>query len=101
MITDNKVDRIEYIWQHTELKDLFDVVIISADVHSQKTEKKIFEVTLEQSGLNPKSCVFIDNTAKNLIVPEQMGFKTILFDDETRDVEGMIKYEIHSFIERN
>jgi len=86
MITDNKVDRIETILENTELKDLFDVVIISAGVHAQKTESKIFEEALRMAELNPMECVFIDNTAMNLEVPSKMGFQTILFDDDKRDI---------------
>lgn len=86
MITDNKVDRIETILENTELKNLFDVVTISADVHAQKTEAKIFDAALSKASLSPAECVFIDNTAKNLEIPSGMGFKTILFDDEKRDM---------------
>ena len=85
MITDNKVDRIRTIVEHTELKDLMDVVVISADVHSRKTESKIFEETLKRSGMKAEECVFIDNTAENLVEPAKMGFTTIFFDDEIRD----------------
>jgi putative hydrolase of the HAD superfamily len=87
MITDNKVDRIEAILDHTELKGLFDVVIISANVHSRKTEEDIFVEALKQSGLAAEECVFIDNTIENLDAPNRMGFKTVYFDDEIRDYE--------------
>ncbi len=85
MITDNKADRIDAIINNTELKGLFDVVIISANVRSRKTEEKIFKEALDKSGLAADECVFIDNTAANLVVPEKMGFTTVLFDDEKRD----------------
>ena len=85
MITDNKADRIKALVDKTELKGLFDVVIISAEVHSRKSDKKIFEETLKQSGLKSSECVFIDNTASNLEKPSEMGFNTVFFDDENRD----------------
>ena len=86
MITDNKVDRIETILKELNLQDLFDVVVISAEVHAGKTEEKIFEVALDRSRLEPQEIVFIDNTARNLEVPAKMGFETIYFDDEKRDL---------------
>lgn len=86
MITDNKVDRIETILKALNLKDLFDVVVISAEVHAGKTEEAIFEVALGRSGLEPQESVFIDNTTRNLEVPVKMGFRTIFFDDEKRDL---------------
>jgi putative hydrolase of the HAD superfamily len=36
--------------------------------------------------LESGECVFIDNTAQNLVVPRQMGFRTVYFDDEKRDL---------------
>lgn len=86
MITDNKVDRIETILKEKGLEELFDVVVISAQVHSGKTEERIFEEALKRSNLKPQECVFIDNTAQNLEVPAKMGFRTVYFDDEKRDL---------------
>ena len=91
MITDNKADRINTIVDNTVLKDLLDVVIISANVHSRKIEKKIFEEALKESGLKAEECVFIDNTAANLVVPSEMGFTTIYFDDEKRDFSSLYR----------
>ena len=89
MITDNKADRIKTIVNNTELKDLFDVIIISADVHSRKSESKIFVEALKQSGLKAEESIFIDNTASNLKIPSEMGFTTIYFDDEKRDYSSL------------
>lgn len=90
MITDNKADRIQAILTQYGLKELFDVVVISANVHSRKAEKRIFEEALRQSGLQAAECVFIDNTPANLIAPAEMGFTTIYFDDEKREYEKLI-----------
>ncbi len=89
MITDNKADRLKTIVNNNELKDLFNVIIISADVHSRKSERKIFEEALKQSGLKAEECIFIDNTASNLKIPSEMGFTTIYFDDEKRDYSSL------------
>lgn len=91
MITDNKADRIETILENTALKGLFDDVIISANVGSRKTEDKIFRQALKESGLRAGECVFIDNTAANLVVPADMGFHTIFFDDEKRDFSELLR----------
>lgn len=85
MITDNKADRIEAIIENTELKGLFDAVIISGNIRSLKKEEPIFREALKAFGLRADECVFIDNNPKNLIVPEKMGFKTIFFDHAKRD----------------
>ena len=92
MITDNKADRINTIVNNTLLKEFFDIIVISADVHSRKSERKIFEETLKLSSLKAEECVFIDNTASNLVVPAQMGFTTIYFDDDKRDLRDLYNF---------
>lgn len=90
MITDNKSDRIDTIVNNSELKNLFDIIVISANVHSRKSEKTIFEEALKLSRLDAYECVFIDNTLANLQKPREMGFTTIYFDDEKRDYSKLI-----------
>ncbi len=90
MITDNKADRIAAIVEQTELKGLFDYIIISADVHSRKSEKKIFEEALRQAGLTARDCVFIDNTAANLVQPAEMGFVTVYFEADRRGYDKLV-----------
>lgn len=86
MVTDNKCDRINEILSHYNLSGLFDVVSVSADYRSGKESAYIFSKTAEKLALAPENCIFIDNTAKNLIAAKQIGMKTILFDDENRDI---------------
>jgi putative hydrolase of the HAD superfamily len=92
MITDNKADRIKAVVENTVLKGLFDVIIISAEVHGRKSDKKIFEEALKQSGLKAEECLFIDNTGSNLEKPAEMGFSTFYFDDENRDYSELNAY---------
>lgn len=91
MVTDNPVERVDVAVDHFSLRPLFDVITVSGAVHSRKDKPEIFEKTFAALNVRPEECVFIDNTPKNLIVPGQMGVKTILFDDEARDVPGLRK----------
>ena len=91
MITDNKVDRIDAILKHHCLTDLFDSVTVSAKCKCGKNDRKIFDITLEALNVEPSECVFIDNSEKNLIVPNEIGMHTILFDDENRDINEFKK----------
>ena len=69
---------------HAEMWDVF-----CADVG--KDCETIFKYVLDHMNVASSECVFIDNTAKNLIVPGNMGMKTILFDDENRDFDLFVK----------
>lgn len=91
MITDNKVDRITEILKFNNLTDLFDVVTISAECKCGKNDRKIFDITLDSLNVKPDECVFIDNSEKNLVVPQELGIHTILFNDENRNIEKFKK----------
>lgn len=88
MITDNKCDRINEILLFHNLESQFDVVSVSAAYKCGKNDRLIFDQTLEELNVNASECVFIDNSAKNLIVPARIGIHTILFDDEKRDIDA-------------
>lgn len=90
MVTDNKCDRISTILDYKGLNPYFDVVAISACVHSGKDSHRIFEYVLNTLNVSASECVFIDNTEKNLVVPNQMGMSTILYDDDNRDFEEFV-----------
>ena len=85
MITDNKCDRIRTILEHRGLNQYFDVVAVSACLHSGKDSHSIFEYALNTLNVSASECVFIDNTEKNLVIPKQMGISTILYNDDNRD----------------
>ena len=91
MVTDNKVDRMEVILNYHGLTDLFDVVTVSAQCKCGKNERKIFDLTLNDLHVTPGACIFVDNSEKNLIVPNEMGIHTIWFDDENRDFAAFKK----------
>ena len=91
MITENKCDRIEEILSYYKLGDLFDTVSVSAEYKSGKGSAYIFNKTAEKLAVATEDCIFIDNTAKNLIAAEQIGMKALLFDDENRDINKLRK----------
>jgi epoxide hydrolase-like predicted phosphatase len=61
--------------------DAFDKLIISAEVGAAKPEAKIFQIALEQFGVNPKEAVFVDDFKINIEGCEKVGIKGILFKD--------------------
>lgn len=97
MITDNKCDRMDEIINHYHLSNLFDVVSVSAAYRSGKDDEAIFEGTIASLNVMAEECVFIDNSARNLSVPRKMGMRTILFDDEARDIDAL-KAELMSIL---
>ena len=82
---------MEVILNYHGLTDLFDVVTVSAQCKCGKNERKIFDLTLNDLHVTPGACIFVDNSEKNLIVPNEMGIHTIWFDDENRDFAAFKK----------
>ncbi len=98
MVTDNKADRIDAILDYRELRKYFDVVAVSANLHSGKERPEIFEYVLDTLKVSASECVFIDNTEKNLVVPGQMGMETMFYDDENRDYDAFVA-KLYSYLQ--
>ena len=91
MVTDNKCDRISTILDYRGLNQFFDVIAISACLHSGKDSPSIFEYVLNTLNVSASECVFIDNTEKNLVVPKQMGMSTVFYNDDNRDFDLLVR----------
>ena len=91
IITDNKKDRIDYLKQHQDLASLFNPIVVSAEIGSDKGSAEIFLHALHQAGVGPEEAVFIDNNAENLAAPNALGINTIFHDDEKNDIEALLR----------
>jgi putative hydrolase of the HAD superfamily len=85
IITDNKKDRMTVIIRKHSFEEIFDSIIISADIGTGKDDEKIFHAAAKSLEVEYDECVFIDNQEKNLIVPDGLGMKTIFYDQERND----------------
>lgn len=90
IITDNKADRINHLKSCASLTSLFDPIVVSAEVGSDKESSHIFQVALSRLGIAPGESIFIDNTEKNLAAPRAMGMHAVYFDDESNDLQALI-----------
>jgi epoxide hydrolase-like predicted phosphatase len=61
--------------------DVFDKMIISAEVGAVKPEPKIFQIALEHFGVKPREAVFVDDFYINIEGCEKVGIKGIHFKD--------------------
>jgi len=89
VITDNAKERFEAVSRKFELAKRFDTLMLSADIGALKGEEAIFDAALRAVGVLPEEAVFIDNTQKNLVMPQKMGMATIFFDCKKNDVVGL------------
>jgi len=61
--------------------DIFDTVIISAEIGTIKPSARIYEVALEQARVGASETVFIDDVSVNIEACEKIGMQGILFND--------------------
>lgn len=65
-------------------------IILSSDVATMKPNKEIYEIAQKRSGVSSNEILFIDDKPENLIIPNEMGWKTVLFDQYKAD-DGVSK----------
>lgn len=61
--------------------DIFDTVIISAEIGVVKPSAGIYEVALKQAKVKASEAVFVDDMPANVEACEKVGMKGILFND--------------------
>jgi putative hydrolase of the HAD superfamily len=69
------------------LDELFDAVVISADVGLHKPQPEIYRVAAERIAEPPGSCVFVDDLRENCEGAEAVGMTTILHRDPANTVK--------------
>lgn len=71
--------------------ELFDVVVISAEVGMRKPEERIFRHTAALLGLEPAECVFIDDMAANVAAAEAIGLVGLHHRDPAPTTEHLAR----------
>jgi epoxide hydrolase-like predicted phosphatase len=75
-----------------KLIDIFDTVIISAEVGVVKPGAKIYDIALEQAGVRADEAVFVDDVVANIQACEKVGMKGVLFKDPQETVDQLNLY---------
>ncbi len=83
-----KVGAISNAWnglrafiEREKFADVFDAIIISAEVGAAKPSEKIYRIALEQLQVKPKEAVFVDDFIENIEACEKLGMKGVHFTD--------------------
>jgi putative hydrolase of the HAD superfamily len=65
-------------YDHDQLGELFDAVVISAEVGMRKPTPQIYAIGAERIGIPPDQCVFVDDLPFNLKPAAELGMATVL-----------------------
>jgi epoxide hydrolase-like predicted phosphatase len=71
------------------LIDLFDTVVISAEIGVVKPSAKIYEFALDQAKVSAGEAVFVDDVSVNIEACEKVGMKGILFNDPEESMKRL------------
>lgn len=76
------------------LDKYFDLIVSSSDVKLSKPDPRIYQILIQKTGLAPKESVFIDNSEKNILAADKLGFNTIFYQNESSLDNGLKEFGI-------
>jgi epoxide hydrolase-like predicted phosphatase len=79
---------LEFEWK---LSQIFDFMVISAEVGLAKPDPKIFEFTLTHLGVKASEAVFIDDFLENIFAAQNLGMSTIHFQSSYQVIRELKK----------
>ena len=92
----NASHRQHEYWPKIPESVLFEGKVVSADILMTKPGRDIYEYTLDKFGLEADTCIFIDDTQRNIDGAQAVGIHGILFTGDTEK----LKKEIDRIIEK-
>jgi epoxide hydrolase-like predicted phosphatase len=86
-------DLRQIISERWHFEDAFDEMIISAEVGFTKPDARIFQLAVEQLGVEARNVIFIDDWQPNLEGAKQVGLQGIRFQNDQQvrlDIEQLL-----------
>lgn len=81
-ICTNNIREWEERWRAMlPIDEIFDVVVDSSAVGTRKPEPRIYELTLEQLGVDPRVTLFVDDLEVNCTAARELGMTAVWFRD--------------------
>ena len=92
---------IENVLDKFNLRDLFDKIYLSYQVHMIKTDKNFLKMVLDENNLSPEECVMVgDSIQSDMAAAQKVGIKGVLIDrknnrDFTPRIRSLQELEEH------
>lgn len=96
LLSNDVLEWSEFLTDYHHLNTYFKEKIVSGEVRMRKPDKQIFQYTLDRLQNRPEECIFVDNSVKNLLVAEEVGMNTILFNRDGEEYDGVV---VNDFVE--
>lgn len=80
----------KYLFELYGLHKYFKESIVSGEIHMRKPETRIFSYAVQHIQCDPRECIFIDNSVRNLNAAQKTGINTVLFNRDHETYSGNI-----------
>jgi len=88
-------DWLEEIIAEHKLNEVFDVITTSYKSKIAKPDISIFKETIEQLGVNPAECIYVDDMEQNIPPAKELGMKMILFKNFEQLKKELISFSVN------
>lgn len=88
VISNDSSEWSKYIREKFDINKYFNVISVSGDLKIQKPDKRIFFITLEKLGVEPKDCLYIDDREGNLKAAKEIGMNTVMLNSRNVQYNG-------------
>jgi epoxide hydrolase-like predicted phosphatase len=75
--------------QRHQVEEMCDLIIYSHEVGMAKPDRRIFELTWQQLGVQPEEMLFLDNTQVHVEAARACGIQAILFEDTAQALAAL------------
>lgn len=71
---------LERVFINKDLRKYFSTFVMSSVYGSNKAEKLLFKIAIEELGINPEEAIFVDDSESNLDAAKEFGMIPIMID---------------------
>ncbi|NIP23384.1 MAG: HAD-IA family hydrolase [Phycisphaerae bacterium] len=79
VLSNTEVPAMQYF--HQQQYDMFDVLVFSCAEGIQKPDRRIYELTLEKLGSQPRQSILIDDNPEYINGAKEVGINTVFFEN--------------------
>ena len=95
LLTNNTSSLDKVLKEKFQIEYLFDFIFNSADIGMVKPNPEIYKHALEKTKTEPKNCLFVDDSERNVKAAKKLGIKAVLFQNNN-DFFDKINYLINT-----
>lgn len=83
LISNHPASWVDYIYKKYSFEKLFEKIYISGSCGIKKPDKRLFNIVLDDFGIQPSEATLIDDQNKNLLAASELGIRTVRLNAST------------------